>query len=132
MEGAVAGDDLVAVRIAGVVVVLAHQLDAALHGFRAGVGEEHRVGEGRLDQPLCQALALGNPEEVGGVPESSPLFLQRGHEMGMAVTQAGHGDAAGKVQVALALAGEEVRALAPLKSKVEPRVGRHDGRNHLA
>ena len=99
-------------------MVLAHQLYAALHGFRAGVGEETGVGKGRRDQALGQALAPGNAEKIGGMPESSPLLLQRLDEVGMAVTQRGHGNTAGEIEITIAVAGEEIGAFPPLESEV--------------
>ena len=52
-------------------------LDRALAGLRAGVAEEHPVGERRRDQPLGQPLLPGDPVEVGGVPDLVRLLGQR-------------------------------------------------------
>ena len=50
-------------------VIAARQLDGALAGFRAGIAEEHLVGEGHLAQPLGEPLLAGDAVEIGAVPQ---------------------------------------------------------------
>ena len=46
-------------------VIAAGKLDGALAGFRAGVAEEHLVGEGRRAQALGKPFLAGDAIEVG-------------------------------------------------------------------
>ena len=69
-------------------VIAPRQLDGALAGLRAGIAEEHLVGEGHLAQPLGEPLLAGDAVEVGGVPQLVRLLGERGDQLGMGVTQA--------------------------------------------
>ncbi len=62
VERTLEGDDPVALRMAAGGVVLAGHLDAGLVGLGTGIGEEHHVGEARLDEALGQPLGLGHLE----------------------------------------------------------------------
>jgi hypothetical protein len=44
-----------------VLVIGARGLDRAFDRFGARIGEEHRVGEGQVDQPLRQRSPCGLP-----------------------------------------------------------------------
>jgi len=124
VERAGAADDPVLAGVAGLVVVLAHHLDRELHRLRAGISEEHGVGEGVGDQALAQALLLGDLEQVRGVPELLTLLDQRLDEIGVAMAQGGDRDAAREIEVLPAVGGEEVSALAPLERQFVPGIGR--------
>ena len=94
--------------MAGGAVELAHRLDRALAGLGAGVAEEHGIGEAVGDQPLGQTLLLRDLVEVGDVPELAALLDQRLDQMGMAVAQRRDGDAAGEVEIAVAIGGVKI------------------------
>ncbi len=130
VEGIVAGDDAIALGLADLVEILAHDLDAAFHRLGARVGEEHRVGEGRIDQPLGQTLLTGDAEHVRGVPQLLALTDQRIDQMGMGVAERGHRDSRGEIEIALALRGEQIGALAPLEREIDPGIDRQDRWNH--
>ena len=74
VEGALEGDDAVALGLAARRLVFARHLDRAFHRLGAGIGEEHVVGEARRAQPLGQPLALRNAIEIGDVPDLSRLL----------------------------------------------------------
>ena len=65
MERAFEGDQAEALGCAVRRVMLAHHLDGALQRLGSGVGEEHRLGEGRVHQPTGQPLALGRRGHAG-------------------------------------------------------------------
>ncbi|KAJ0337896.1 hypothetical protein COL154_014284, partial [Colletotrichum chrysophilum] len=60
VEGALECDDAIAFGMAADILIAARRLDGAFQGFRTGIGEEHLVGEGRLDQPLAETALSGN------------------------------------------------------------------------
>ena len=99
MEGALEGDDAEALGMAGRRLVLAHDLDAALHRLGAGIAEKHGVGEGVGDQPLGQPVLPRDAEQVGGVPDLLRLLGQGLDQARVGVAQAGDRDAAGEVQI---------------------------------
>src|SRR5699024_5880084 len=85
-------------------------LDGALVGLGAGVCEEDLVHAGALAQPLGQLGAGAGIVKIGGVLELMGLV---GHRLGpaqIAVAQAVHPDAAGEVQIFLALGALGVHA----------------------
>jgi hypothetical protein len=73
--------DPVALGLAFRVPVFPRRLDAALHRFGAGIGEEHRIGEGRVDQAFGQALLFRDLVEIRQMPHASRLRFQRGNEL---------------------------------------------------
>ena len=70
------------------------------------------------------------PEQVGVMPDLVALGGQRRNQMGMAMTEAGDPNAADEIEVARAVGGEEITALAPFEGEVGPHVKGHQGRNH--
>ena len=96
VEGVREGDQLVLVGIALGVMIAARGLDRALDRLGARIGEEHRVGEGQVDQPLRQRLALRAAVEVGDVHQRRRLLLDRLGQMRMAVAEQIDRDAAAK------------------------------------
>ena len=124
MEGAVEGDDAALLRLAGDGLIFARHLDRAFHRFGAGIREKHGVGEARIGEPLRQPLGFGNAEEVRDVPNLLRLLGERLHQDRMRVAERVHGDAAGKIEVALAVGAEQPSALAPLEGEVGARIGR--------
>src|SRR5262249_24950142 len=68
---------------------------------------------------------LGDAEEVGDVPDLLRLLSQRRDERGVRVTERVDRNAAGKIEIALAVGADEPSAFAPLKGEVRTCVGRH-------
>ncbi len=130
MKGAMAADDAIALRIAEIVLVFAQHLQAAFDGLGAGVGEEDAVGEAVGDQALGQARLRGNLEQVRGMPELVRLLGQGRHQMGMGVAQRGHRNARGEVEIARAVAGIEIGALAAFEGDIGAGIGGHNRRDH--
>ena len=64
MERAFEGERAVALGMAVNRMAPARHLDRRLVGFGAGIGEENEVGEGRVGEAPCEALALGILIEV--------------------------------------------------------------------
>ena len=114
------------------VVIAPRQLDGALAGFRARIAEEHLVGERHLAQPLRQPLLSGDAIEVGGVPHLVGLLGQRIDQLGMRVAQRIDGNAAGEIQIAIAVGGDQPGAFAALEHEVGARVGGHHRRRGTA
>src|SRR5437899_1973958 len=130
MERRLEADQLVALRLAVDVLVLADELDAALDRLGARVAEEHRVGKGEIDQPLGQFLAVAYAIEVGGMPELGALLGQRLDQGGMAVAQRIHGDTGREVDETSAVRRVEIVALSAFEHDVLATVRRHHSRNH--
>ncbi len=130
VEGAFERDDPGLVRMAARIMVFARRLDRAFAGLRPGIGEEDEIGKGRGDQPLGELLGLRDLEEIGRVPEPLTLRGQRFHEMGMCMAERRHGDAATKIEKALALGRDQPGAFAALKGDVRARIGWKQGRGH--
>ena len=83
-------------------------------------------------EPLRQPLLLGDPVDVGGVPELLRLLAQRRDEMRMGVAQRVDRDADAEIEISLALLGVKTRALAPREGKLAAGVGRKEGRHETA
>ena len=109
------GDQRVLVRIAREMVVAASGLDRAFHRLGAAIGEEHRVGEGQVDQPLGEGLALRRAVEVGDVDQRRRLLLDRLGQVRMAMAEQVDGDAAGEIEIFLAALAIEIDPLAPYR-----------------
>jgi hypothetical protein len=124
------GDDAIALGMAVRRLVFADSLDDAFHRFGAGIGEEHQVGEAQGAQPVGKALAAGNPIEIGDVDDLLGLFRDGLHEMWMRMPERIHGNTGTEVQIARTVGRDEPNALAPLKSDVHSRIGRHHMRHH--
>jgi hypothetical protein len=130
VERRLEADDLVPFGLAIHELILADQLDAALDRLRAGIAEEHRVGEGEVGQPLGQLLAVADPEQVRGVPELGALLGESLDQGGVAVAQRVDGDAGGKVDITSAVRRVEIVALSAFEHDVLATVRRHNSRNH--
>src|SRR5690606_23171759 len=77
MEGVVEGDQLEPLLAAVVLVVGARGLDRAFDRLGAGIGEEHRVGEGQVDEALRELFPLRTAVEVRDVHQRRGLLLDR-------------------------------------------------------
>ena len=117
VERAFEGDDAVALGPAADRVVLTRRLDRAFHRLGAGIAEEHHVGEARLAQPLGDPFGFGNFVEIGDVPQLVGLLLERGDQMRMRVAERVHGDAGGKIKIALAVGGNRAKRLRPARKR---------------
>ena len=90
-----------------------------------------RRGDRHDPQDHCPVGAVLEPDAVP-TPKNliAGLFGERGDKMGMAVTQGGDSDTAGKVQVASPVGREEIGTLPPLESEVSLTIGVHQGATH--
>ena len=129
VEGAGEGDQLVLVGPAVMVVVAARGLDRALDRLGAAVGEEDGVGEGEVDQPLRERLALRRAVEVGDVDQGRRLVLDRLGQVRMAVAEQVDGDAAGEVEIFLALLAVEIDPLPAHRPHRRARIDGHERRD---
>ena len=108
-------------------VVLAGDFYRAFHRLGARIAEKGRIGETSGGQPLGIAALLGNLVQVRDMPQTLRLFGQRRHQLGMAVPHRDDRNAAGAVEIALAIGRNQVRAFAPLECDRYTPVGLHDG-----
>ena len=130
VEGALESDDAVTFRLTVRRLVFARHLDRAFHRLGAGIAEEHHVGEAGFAQTPRDALGFRNFVKIGDVPHLLRLLGERGDELRMCMPQRIHGNAGGKIEIALAVRGDKPRALAPLEGKVDARIGRQQMRCH--
>ena len=111
VEVALEADDLRR-RDAAAVGVLAGDLDRALVGLGAGVGEEDAAAEARLREPLRQARHRLGVEEVGDVHQPRRLLLHRRDHGRVAVAERADRDPGEEVEVLLAVGVPEQRPFA--------------------
>ena len=130
MKGAFGDDDAVALGMAGLVVILAHQLDDAFHRLGARIAKEDGVGKAVCDEPLGHLFLSRDAVQVGAVPQLSGLRLQGGDQMRVRVTKGVHRHAGTEIKETTAVPGEQIHTLAPFEGDVGARVGWHDGRDH--
>ena len=120
MERAFESDDPIALRMPLHGVIAARHLDAALHRLGAGIAEEYLVGEALFAEPRGETLAVRALEQIRHVPQPGGLLLQRRHQMGMGVAECVDGDAAGEVEITLAVGADQPDAFAALERNVGP------------
>ena len=113
------------------VMVSAYGFNTCFYGFRAGITEEHCIGEAVGYQPFGKSLLARNRVEIGAMPKLIRLFLKRGDEMGVGMAETGDADAAGKIQIALVVLGKKISPLPVLKSQIRRVVRGQDGGNHV-
>ena len=102
-------------------------LDRGLVGFGAGIGEEHEIGEGRVDQPAGVKLALRGLIEVRDVPELRALARQRLDHVRMRMADGGDRDAGAEVEIALA--GRSKPASSPRRARRRRSPAHRSGRS---
>jgi hypothetical protein len=119
-------DDFSFVRAVAGDGVMARQFERRLVGLSAGVGEEHPIGEGSVDQFACQAQRRLIGEDVAGMPQGFALAFERLDQRRMAVPQRRHRDAAGKIDVLFSLLIPDPAALAAHRHKLGRRINRQD------
>ena len=95
---------------------LARELDRRLVGLGAGVGEEDAIGEGVLAEQLGEVDLLRDVEVVGDVQQRGGLLAHGPDHLGMAVAERRHRDAAGEVEVLLAIRVPDARRRRPRTS----------------
>ena len=64
------------------------------------------------------------------MPQPLCLFRERGNHMRVTVTEAGYGDAAGKIEKFATVGRINVGTFAPIDGNIPPTIGRHYGWNH--
>ncbi len=124
VEGALEGDDAVALGMALRGMVFPRHLDGGLVGLGPRIGEEDALREGRLAEAPRQLLALRHRVEVGGVPDLPGLGRQRLDQMRMGVAERIDRDARAEIEIAGAVGGDRPGALAPLEGDGRACIGR--------
>src|SRR6185437_4680212 len=114
------GNDLEAAG-AAVVAPAPRQLKRGLVGFRARVAKEQPPVAKMPAQPRGQPRHRFGVKDVGDVSELFGLLLDRAHDARMAVAERRHGEAAEKIQIAVAIGVIEISAGAA-----------HEGERHAA
>src|SRR5581483_9097586 len=122
VEGALERDEL---RLPG---RLARPLERGLDRLRAGVAEERVRAAEAVGQALGEVLHRLGRVQVRHVPEALELRPRRRERPRVAVAEADDGDAGEQVEVALAVVGDEPRALAVHERDREARVCREQRR----
>lgn len=126
VERVIEGDDFGFVRAVAGDGVMTRQFERRFVGLCAGVGEEHPVGEGGVDQFARQAQRRFISEDIAGMPQSLALTLERLDQRRMAVPQRRHRDAAGKIDVLFSLLIPDSAALAAHRHKLGRCINRQD------
>ena len=93
VEGALEGDDAIALGLAVHRLELARGLDRAFHRLGAGIAEEHVVREALRAQPIGKLLLLGHAEQVGHVDRLVRLRGDRIRDLRMRMAERVDGDA---------------------------------------
>ena len=91
---------------------LAGDLQAGLAGFGAAIDEEHAVQRRVINQALRDLKLRRRVEQVGNVRQRPHLVRHRVAQFRIAMSQRGHGNAGGEVQVRIAFVVPQARPLA--------------------
>ena len=83
--------------------VMARQLESRLVSFRSGVHKHDAIGKSRIHQlpPESQGRFVG--KNVAGMPQLFTLLMQCRHQRRMAMTERGHGNPTGEINVLFTL-----------------------------
>ncbi len=127
VEGVAEGDDAELLRVAEGELAAPRRLDRALERLGARIGEEHRVGEGQVDEPLGDRRLAGHLVQVRHVHQRRRLVLDRLRQVRMAVAERIDRDAGGEVEPAVAVGVEQIRALAAHRRDFAAAVDGHHG-----
>src|SRR3546814_2761897 len=111
---------------------LARQLDGALVGLGATVGEEHAVETRRAGQPLRQLDRRHVVERRRRVHELVGLLKQGALHFGCAMAQGVHGPALHEVEISLASMVLQPRALASHEHEVRTGGDLHSSEEHTS
>ena len=117
------------VRIALGVMIAARGLDRAFDRLDAGIGEEHRVGEGQVAQPLRERLALRASVQVRHVHQRRRLLLDRLGQVRVAVAEQVDRDPRREIEIPLALLAIEIDPLAAHRAHRRTRIDGHERRD---
>ena len=130
VKGVGEGDQLGAIGIAVFVLVIgARGLDRGLDRLGTRIGEEDRVGEGRIDQALRKLLALRTAIEVGDVHQRFRLTLDRADQGRMRMAEQIDRDAAGEIEIARAVLVDQMTVLAANGAHAAAGIDGHQRRN---
>ena len=129
VEGALEGDDAVALGLAALEMEPARHLDRALQRLGAGVAEERGVRERVRDQALGEALLGLDAVQIGAVPELLGLGLEHRHQVRMGVTEQRDRNAAAEIEIASPGVIEQIGAFTALEGDIGPLVDRQQGRH---
>ena len=88
------------------------ELDRGFVGLGARVAEENFPVAEMIREPLGQSRHRLGVEDVGDVRELFGLLLDRAHDARISMAEAGHGEPAEKIQVAVAVGVIEIGACA--------------------
>ena len=126
VEGVVQSDDGGTAPAVLVEAVLSRQLNHALVGLAAAVGEEYAAHAGPLAEDLRQPGRWLGVEQVGGVADLPRLLGDGVHPGLTAIAQIADADADGEVDVGVALGVVERGALSMVDGHREAAVSVHD------
>jgi hypothetical protein len=128
VKGVLERDDLEAIRTRRLMKG-ARRLDRALDRLRARIGEKHRVGKGRIDQPLRQLLPLRTAIQVRHMHQRRRLILNRLGQMRMPMPQQIDRNPAGEIERAGAILRNQPRPLTAHRTKAAARINGHQRRD---
>ena len=132
VKGVVEGDNLKPARMARRLVIGARGFHRAFHRLRAAVGKEYGVGEGRVDNPLRKGLPLRATVKVGHMHQSRGLIGNRLGQMRVAVAKQIDGNAAGEIEIFLAIFTIKIAPLTAHRTHAAPGVNGHKrGNRHM-
>ena len=131
VKGVVEGDQFETVLVApfGILMIGARGLDRRLDRLCARIGEEHRVAEGLVDQPLRQLLALRAAIEVRHMHQRRRLLLDRADQPFMRMAEQVDRNAAGEIEVAGAVLADQMAVLAAHRPDSAARIDGHERGN---
>ncbi len=120
------GDQFGTLRITVLMLVVRpRRLDRRLDRFGTRIGEEHRIGEGLVDQHLRQFFTLRAAIEVGDMHQGLGLALDRPDKPRMAVAEQVDGNPAREIEIARAILVDQMTVLALHGAHAAARVDGH-------
>ena len=120
------GDQFKALFIAGRLVISARALDRSLNRFRPGIGEEHGICKGVIDQHLRQLLALGAAIKVRHMHQGFGLLLDRANQALVRMPKQVDRDTAGEIEIARAILVNQVAVFAAHRADAATGVNGHE------
>ena len=105
--------------------MFARELDRGLVRLRAGVAEEHPIGERRLAQLFGEAHRRLREVEVADVPEPPGLPGERLRELRVAVAERGHADPGAQIDVFVTVEVPHAGPCATVEDHLLGRIVRH-------